>query len=173
MSDIVQDNRGAMQKVRAECIAEAGLGQWLEVNAYLKVANQATGEPYDCEALDGCPQMSFRMAEGHRSFTLKNLGHDENAFTNPGGFNLYSKTFMVDEEMISAQEVWFWFQNVNPGYMYWLDEVSIAKISSPTVSPSLVPTTASPSIGPTTTRNCDQWVLNPGAEVGGTSSWTV
>ena len=72
---------------------------------------------------------------------------------------------------------------IKPGNGYYLDEVTITKLSSPTkspsdtyyptFSPSLGPMTVSPSFGPTTTRNCDQWVMNPGAERGDTSSWKV
>ena len=72
---------------------------------------------------------------------------------------------------------------IKPGNGYYLDEVTITKLSSPTkspsdtyyptFSPSLGPTSVSPSFGPTTTRNCDQWVMNPGAERGDTSSWKV
>ena len=42
MSDIVKDNRGAMQKVRAECIADAGLGQWFDSRSPIRLQESRT-----------------------------------------------------------------------------------------------------------------------------------
>ena len=172
MTDIVHWNKGAMQEIRSECLAESGSDQWLEIQAYLKIADQATGEAYDCMTLGGCPRLTFQVKKADGAYTYISAGSANHQFTNVGGFNLYTRTFKMNEDMINAQRIWFWFEGVKPGNMYWLDEAKIAMISSPTVSPTQSPTTTSPTEPPSDPVSCDNWVLNPGAETGDTRSWT-